>query len=83
MPARPIPSQNHYGGGEAMTRNRWATVGIAAGLLLITLACESTTLTPGAPTPTPGAYPPLVVDAGHQATVEAVQVERYLQGLGS
>ena len=60
-----------------MQRNRWAAV--AAGLLVITLACESTTLTPGAPTPTPGAYPPLVVDADHQATVEAVQVERYLK----
>ena len=50
-------------------------------MLFVTLACESATLTPGAPTPTPGAYPPLVVDADHQATVEAAQVERYLKAL--
>jgi hypothetical protein len=51
-------------------------------LLLFTLACEeAATVTPGAPTPTPGAYPPLVLDTGHQATIEAAQVERYLEAI--
>ena len=74
-------SQIQCGGGEAMTRNQWAAVGAIIGVLFVTLACESTTITPGAPTPTPGAYPPSVVDAAHQATVEAVQVERYLNAI--
>jgi len=64
-----------------MTRNQWAAVGAIIGVLFVTLACESTTITPGAPTPTPGAYPPSVVDTAHQATVEAVQVERYLNAI--
>ena len=48
-----------------MTRNRWAAVGAILGVLFVTLACESATLTPGP-------HAPLVVDAGLQATVEAV-----------
>ncbi len=64
-----------------MTRNRWVALGAILGVLFVTLACESTTLTPGAPSPTPGAHPPSVIEASHQATVEAAQVDRYLNAL--
>ncbi len=61
-----------------MERRRGWLLAIIAGLIVLTLACESSTVTPGAYS---AGAAPVVTSPAYQSTVEALQVERYRRAI--